>query len=146
MLCNNFVCAFSRSERGKILCDYNDLSDCNITSQMSCKRFNYLSCKHCGHEFKCFHQGRKGVSYSPDVAYFVPAVSVPFIEKAKQNDLVNAKFDIFLTSCNNYAHGKKTETTVKELYGKYGKQLPQLTKDFIREAVYKSILYYLKNQ
>ncbi len=146
MLCSNFVCAFSRSERGKILCDYNDLSDCDINNQMSCKLFRYLGCKHCGHEFNCFCQSKKGVSYSQDVAYFVPAVSVPFIEKAKQNDFINAKMDIFVISCNNYAHGKKIETTVKEIYGKYNKQFPQLTKDYIREAVYKSILYYLKNQ
>lgn len=137
MICNNFVCAFSRSERGKILCDYDGLSDCNICSQMSCKRFKYLSCKHCGYDFDCFHQDRR---------YYFPAISPSFIEKVKQNELINAKRDIFVTSCNNYAHGKKTETTVKELYGKYNKQFPQLTKDYIREAVYKSILYYLKNQ
>lgn len=146
MLCNNFVCAFSRSERGKILCDYDGLSDCDINYQMFCKRFHYLSCKWCGCENACFHQGKKSVSYSSDIGYFVPTVFVPFIEKAKQNDFVNAKRDIFVTSCLNYSHGYEVETIVKDLYKKYNKQFPQLTKDYIREAVYKSILYYLKNQ
>ncbi len=144
MLCNNFVCAFSRSECGKILCEYNGLSDCDINSQMSCKYFKYHGCKWCGYENACFHQGKKGVSYSPDMGYFAPAYSAVFIEKAKQNDVINAKRDIFVTSCNNYRFGKKIETTVNELYKKYNKQFPQFTKDFIREAVYKSIMYYLK--
>ena len=35
-------------------------------------------------------------------------------------------------------------TRVQNLFKKYNKQFPQFTKDFLREAYYKSILYYLK--
>lgn len=146
MICYNFICAYSRSEHGKILCDYNGLSDCNINRQMSCKRFLYLNCKFCGHEFLCFHQCKRSVSYSPDMSLFNPAFSAAFIEKAMQNDLVNAKRDVYYTSISEYILGYKAETTVKNLFKKYNKQFPQFTKDFLREAYYKSILYYLKNQ
>lgn len=144
MLCNNFVCAFSRSERGKILCDYDGLSDCDVNRQMSCKYFHQHTCKWCGHEYKCFQQRDRGVFYSPDKGNFVPAVSSAFAQKAMQNDLINAKRDIFDTACSNYRQGYKTSTTVKQLYEKYNKQFPQFTKEFLNEAVTKSILKYLQ--
>ena len=146
MICNNFICAFSCSKYGKILCDYDGLSDCDISRKMSCKRFRRLDCKWCGHENVCFHQGKKSVSYSPDMGYFIPAVAAEFVKEAEKNDLINAKQDIYYTSISEYILGYKAETTVKNLFKKYNKQFPQFTKDFLREAYYKSILYYLKNQ
>lgn len=146
MLCNNFVCAFSCSECGKILCDYDGLSDCNVNRQMSCKRFQYLDCKWCGHENRCFQQRERGVFYSPEKGNFVPASSVAFAEKAMYNDLINAKQDIFNIACSNYRKGYKISTTVNQLYEKYNKQFPQFTKEFLNNAVHKSILKYLQTQ
>ena len=80
------------------------------------------------------------------MSLFNPAFSAAFIEKAMQNDLVNAKQDVYYTSISEYILGYKAETTVKNLFKKYNKQFPQFTKDFLREAYYKSVLYYLKNQ
>lgn len=55
MLCNNFVCAFSSTHKGKIVCTYDDgITDCDINRQMSCKLFAHHTCKWCGHENKCF--------------------------------------------------------------------------------------------
>ena len=146
MLCNNFVCAFSRSEHGKILCDYDGLSDCNVNRQMSCKRFQRLDCKWCGHENKCFQQRERGVFYASDKGYFVPAVSSAFANKVSQNELINAKQDIYNTACDNYRQGYKITTTVNQLYEKYNKQFPQFTKEFLSIAVHKSILKYLQTQ
>lgn len=146
MICNNFVCAFSGTENGKIVCTYNGISDCDINRQMSCKLFKHHTCKWCGYEIKCFQQKEKGVFYSSEKGNFVPAYSSKFAEKAMQNDLMNAKRDIFDTACNNYRQGYKTSTTVKQLYEKYNKQFPQFTKEFLNEAVHKSILKYLQTQ
>lgn len=77
------------------------------------------------------------------MSLFNPAFSAAFIEKAMQNDLVNAKQDVYYTSISEYILGYKAETTVKNLFKKYNKQF---TKDFLREAYYRSVLYYLKNQ
>lgn len=146
MLCNNFVCAFSDTKNGKIVCTYNSISDCDINRQMSCKYFKPHTCKWCGHENRCFQQRDRGVFYSPNKGIFVPSVSVVFAEKAMQNYLINAKQDIFNTSCNNYRQGYKITTTVNQLYEKYHKQFPQFTKEFLSTAVHKSILKYLQTQ
>ncbi|MCM1328087.1 MAG: hypothetical protein NC253_01475 [Ruminococcus sp.] len=144
MLCSNFVCVFSSIQHDKVLCDYDGLTDCDINRQMSCKRFKRHDCKWCAHEIRCFRQREKGVFYSADKGNFVPAISSAFAEKALQNDLTNAKRDIYETACRNYKQGYKTSTTVKQLYEKYRKQFPQFTKEFLNEAVYKSILKYLQ--
>lgn len=147
MLCNNFVCAFSGTHKGKIVCTYDDgITDCDINRQMSCKLFAHHTCKWCGHENKCFQQRERGVFYAPDKGNFVPAVSSAFANKVSQNELINAKQDIFDTSVSNYRQGYKTSTTVKHLYEKYNKQFPQFTKEFLNEAVHKSILKYLQTQ
>lgn len=145
-MCNNFVCAFSDTQNGKIVCTYNGLSDCDINRQMSCKLFQRHTCKWCGLENVCFQQRDKGVFYASDKGYYVPAVSAEFAEKAMQNDLINAKRDIFNTACSNYRQGYKITTTVNQLYDKYNKQFPQFTKEFLSTAVHKSILKYLQTQ
>lgn len=145
-MCDNFVCAFSRSERGKILCDYNGLSDCDVSRQMSCNRFKHLDCKWCGLEYKCFCQRDRGVFYSPEKGSYIPSVSTAFAEKALQNDLINAKQDIFNTACSNFCQGYKTSTTVNQLYNKYNKQFPQFTKEYLNLAVHRSILKYLETE
>lgn len=146
MSCNNFVCAFSLIQHDKVYCNYDGLSDCDINRSMSCKRFKYHDCKWCAHEIKCFSQKERGVFYASDKGNFVPTVSSVFAKKVSQNELTNAKHDIYETACSNYRQGYKTSTTVKQLYEKYGKQFPQFTKEFLNEAVYKSILKYLQTQ
>ena len=84
--------------------------------------------------------------YSPDKGEYVPAATCEFIQTALNNDLINAKQDIFRTACSNYAQGFKTSTTVNQLYKKYGKSFPEFTKEYLNEAVHKSILKYLENE
>lgn len=151
MLCGNFVCAFSYIEKGKVYChldsyDYKNLPDCTATSNNSCGRYKYFSCYICGHEYKCFQQHEKGVFYSAENGNFVPKSSTDFAKAVQQNELTNAKRDIYATAISNYCQGYRTSTTVRQLYDKYGKKFPQFTKDYILNAVEKSIIQYLKTE
>ena len=65
---------------------------------------------------------------------------------ASNNDLINAKFDIYNTAVNNYCSGYKKQTTVNQLYEKYRKIFPQFTKEYLTNAVEKSILKYLQTE
>lgn len=75
-ICGNFVCAFSRVEKGKVYChcdssgDYENLPDCTATSNNSCERYKYFSCKICGHEYKCFQQRDNGFGKYEDFVAF----------------------------------------------------------------------------
>lgn len=113
---------------------------------MSCKNFKNHTCKWCGHDYQCFQQREKGVFYSAEKGNFVPTHSAEFAKKAMQNDLINAKQDIYDTSISNYRQGYKISTTVKQLYEKYGKHFPQFTKEYLDMAVHKSIIKYLQTQ
>ena len=66
-----------------------------------------------------FQQRERGVFYAPDKDNFVPVVSSAFANKVSQNEMINAKQDIFDTAISNYRQGYKTSTTVKQLYEKY---------------------------
>lgn len=151
MACGNFVCAFSHIERGKIYCfRYTDTcknaSDCTATLNNSCGLYKYFSCKICGHEYICFKQRAKGVFYSAEKGNYIPKETIAFAKAVQQNELTNAKRDIYATAISNYCQGYRTSTTVRHLYDKYGKKFPQFTKDYILNAVEKSILQYLKTE
>lgn len=149
MACGNFVCAFSHIEHGKMYClrdtdTYRNAPDCTSTSDNSCRRYKYFSCKICGHEWTCFKQREKGIFYSAEKGNFVPKESTEFAKAVQQNELINAKRDIYATAISNYCQGYRTSTTVRQLHDKYGKKFPQFTKDYILNAVEKSIVQYLK--
>lgn len=151
MACNNFVCAFSHVERGKVYCFWSTDScrnapDCTATSQNSCERFKYFSCKICGHDYQCFKQREKGVFYSAQSGFYTPKETSKFIQAVQHNELINAKRDIYATAVRNYCQGYRTSTTIRQLYEKYGKRFPQFTKNFLDEAVHKSIIQYLKTE
>lgn len=146
MICSNFVCAFASFGRGKLYCTYNGNFDCDITRNMSCSKFSHLQCKFCCHDIKCFSQREKGVFYSVDKGSYIPSSSAKFIEYAEQNALINAKHDIYVTACNDYCQGYKVSTTVNKLFDKYNKTFPEFTKQYLNEAVHKSILHYIKNE
>lgn len=149
MPCGNFVCAFSHIERGKIYCtldtyDYKNLPDCTATSDNSCGRYKYFSCYNCGHEYRCFSQHQKGIFYSAEKGNFVPKSSTDFATAVQQNELINAKRDICATAVRNFIKGHRTSTTVRQLHEKYGKMFPEFTKDYLLNAVEKSIVKYLE--
>lgn len=149
MACGNFVCAFSHIERGKIYCfRYTDTCknapDCTATLNNTCGRYKYFSCKICGHEYRCFKQHVKGVFYSAENGNFVPKETIAFAKAVQQNELTNAKRDIYATAISNYCQGYRMSTTVRQLYEKYGKKFQQFTKEYILNAVEKSIVQYLK--
>ena len=149
MACDNFVCAFSHIERGKMYFfrdtdTFRNAPDCTATLNNSCGRYKYFSCKNCGHEYRCFSQHAKGVFYSAEKGNFVPKESTEFAKAVQQNELINAKRDIYATAISNYCQGYRTSTTVRQLHDKYGKKFPQFTKDYILNAVEKSIVQYLK--
>lgn len=151
MACNNFVCAFSYIEKGKVYChydsyDYKNLPDCTATSNNSCGRYKWFSCKICGYEYRCFKQHQKGVFYSSEKGNFVPKETIAFTKAVQQNELTNAKRDIYATAISNYCQGYRTSTTVRQLYDKYAKKFPQFTKEYILNAVEKSIIQYLKTE
>lgn len=147
MICKNFVCFVSHQEKGKILCTYdNVVSDCDVSTDMSCKQFKHLDCYHCGHQNVCFSQRDKGLFYSPEKGEYTPAVSADFAKQARQNDYINAKQDIYNTAIDNYVKGYKITTSVKQLYERYCKKFPEFTKVYIDKAVHLSIMDYLKNQ
>lgn len=151
MACGNFVCAFSHIEKGKIYCKrdtygYENLPDCTATLNNSCGRYKYFSCKNCGHEYRCFNQHAKGVFYSAEKGNYIPKETIFFAKAVQQNELTNAKRDIYATAISNYCQGYRTSTTVRQLHEKYGKKFPQFTKDYILNAVEKSILQYLKTE
>lgn len=98
MACNNFVCAFYHTERGKIYClRYTDTCKnapaCTASLNNSCGQYKWFSCKICGHEYMCFKQYQKGVFYSAEKGNFVPKSSIDFSKSVKQNELINAKRD-----------------------------------------------------
>lgn len=147
MNCKNFVCAFSQSDKGKIFCTWkNENMDCDISRSYSCHNFKNLSCKHCGHDNRCFKQREKGVFYSFCEGEYIPSSSVEFVELAEHNDLINAKLDVYNTAIKNYCAGYKKQTTVKQLCEKYRKSFPQFTKEYLMNAVEKSILKYLQSE
>ena len=152
MACGNFVCVFSYFDKGKIHCisdvyeHFNEAPDCTATSNDSCGRYKFFSCKICGHENICFKQREKGAFYSAEKGNFVPKSSTDFAKAVQQNELVNAKRDIYDTAISNYCQGYRTSTTVRHLYEKYGKKFPQFTKEFLDNAVHKSIIQYLKTE
>lgn len=147
MTCKNFVCAFSQSVNGKIICTWNDENtDCDISRSLICHNFKHFDCKHCGHDNICFKQREKGIFYSFRDGEYVPSSSADFVELASRNDFINAKRDIFNTSVKNYCAGYKKQTTVNQLYDKYRKSFPQFTKAYLMNAVEKSILKYLQTE
>lgn len=149
MACNNFVCAFYHTERGKIYClRYTDTCknapDCTATLDNNCGYYKYFSCSICGHENVCFKQREKGIFYSTEKGNFVPKSSTDFAKAVQQNELENAKRDICATAVRNFIKGHRTSTTVRQLYEKYCKKFPQFTKDYLRTASEKSIMLYLE--
>lgn len=152
MACGNFVCLFSHISHGKIHCisdvydNFDNAPDCTVTSNNSCGRYKFFSCKICGHEIRCFKQREKGVFYSAEKGNFVPKSSTDFAKAVQHSEFVNAKRDIYDTAINNYCQGYRTSTTVRQLYDKYGKKFPQFTKKFLDNAVHKSIIQYLKTE
>lgn len=151
MVCGNFVCAFSHVEHGKVYCiwdtdSYKNAPDCTATSQNKCGRYKYFSCKICGHEYRCFNQRDKGIFYSAEKGSYIPKESTEFAKAVQQNELINAKRDIYATAVRNYCQGYRTSTTIRQLHEKYGKKFPQFTKNFLNEAVHKSIIQYLKTE
>lgn len=150
MACGNFVCLFSYIEKGKIHCtygvyeNYSNAPDCTATLSNSCGRYKYFSCKNCVHEWTCFKQREKGIFYSAEKGNFVPKESSEFAKAVQQNELINAKRDICATAVRNFTKGYRTSTTVRQLYEKYGKMFPEFTKDYLRNAVEKSIVKYLE--
>ena len=152
MACGNFVCVFSYFDKGKIHCisdvyeHFSEAPDCTATSNNSCGRYKFFSCNICGHENRCFKQREKGVFYSVEKGFFVPKETSQFAKAVQQNELINAKRDIYDTAINNYCQGYITSTTVRHLYEKYGKKFPQFTKEFLDNAVHKSIIQYLKTE
>lgn len=147
MNCKNFVCAFSQFEKGKVFCTWNNENkDCDVSRSLFCHNFKYLGCTHCGHDNVCFKQREKGVFYSPGEGEYVPSSTADFVKLAERNDLINAKLDIYNTAVNNFCAGYKKQTTVNQLYEKYRKTFPQFTKDYLINAVEKSILKYLQTE
>lgn len=150
MACGNFVCAFSHIERGKIYCacdflgDYKNLTDCTATLNNTCGRYKYFSCKICGLDNLCYKQHQKGIFYSAEKGNFVPKSSTDFAKAVQQNELINAKRDICATAVRNFIKGHRTSTTVRQLHEKYGKMFHEFTKDYLRNAVEKSIVKYLE--
>lgn len=148
-ICGNFVCAFSHIDKGKVHCtrdtyEYKNAPYCTATSNNTCGRYKFFSCKICGHEIKCFQQRDKGVFYSAEKGNFVPKSSTDFAKAVQQNELINAKRDICATAVRNYIHGYRTSTTVRQLYDKYGNTYSKFTKDYLQNAVEKSIVKYLE--
>lgn len=149
-ICGNFVCCFSYFYKGKMLCiteiyeNFSNAPDCTATSNNSCGRYKYFSCYNCGHENVCFKQRDKGIFYSAEKGYFVPKSSTDFAKAVQQNELINAKRDICATAVRNFIKGYRTSTTVRQLHEKYGKMFSEFTKDYLRNAVEKSIVKYLE--
>ena len=148
-ICGNFVCVFSYIDKGKVYCtfgvdDYRKYPDCTAMLNNSCGRYKWFSCKICGHEIKCFQQRDKGVFYSAEKGNFVPKSSTDFAKAVQQNELINAKRDICATAVRNYIQGYRTSTTVRQLLDKYGKVYTEFTKEYLQNAVEKSIVKYLE--
>ncbi len=153
MACNNFVCAFSYPVKGKMYCQRNsysydckELPDCSATMENYCNIYKYFSCKICGHDVVCNIQHANGIFYSPEKGFYTPSSSTEFAKAVKQNELINAKRDIYATACSNYRQGYKISTTIRQLYQRYGKKFPQFTKEFLDKAVHLSIIKYLETE
>ncbi len=151
MACKNFVCVFSHIERGKVsctryTCDYNNAPDCTATSDNFCGQYKYFSCKICGHDIICNKQREKGTFYSPESGIYTPSSSTEFAEAVRNNELINAKRDIYATACSNYRQGYRISTTIRQLYQRYNKKFPQFTKEYLDRAVHLSIIKFLDTE
>lgn len=145
MVCKNFVCCFSGEYHKKVICTFdNNNQNCSFNDNMSCVRYEHLGCKLCGNEYVCFKCGKHGFSYDSEKGRFERAFNSDFGVRVSRNGFIDANFYIFQTACRNYEKGYRTSTTVRQLLDKYGKAYPEFTKEYLQNAVEKSIVKYLE--
>ena len=145
MVCKNFVCCFSGEYHKKVICTFDDNNqNCSFSDNMSCVRYERLNCQLCGYYNACFKCGKNGVSYNSEKGRFEYAFNSDFGVKVSRNGFIDANLDIFQTACRNFEKGYRTSTTVRQLFEKYGNAYPEFTKEYLQNAVEKSIVKYLE--